>query len=126
VGDTAAATLALYLHGSTLDPELQKRVQDLVTLRSDIDQREVEIASIRETLTDAAARSGELRESLRAVERTPRAVGLQKQLLEQLGQATRQVEDQSARLAEKTTAQSVARTRLNASLRELRLPEASK
>jgi outer membrane protein OmpA-like peptidoglycan-associated protein len=126
VGDTAAATLALYLHGSALQPDLQKRVQDLVTLRSDIDQREVEIASIRETLTDAAARSGELRESLRAVERTPRAVGLQKQLLEQLGQATRQVEDQSARLAEKTTAQSVARTRLSAELRELRLPEAPK
>jgi len=123
VGDTAAATLGLYLRGSTFPPELKTRVHDVVALRSDIEQRDAEIAAAREALTDAAGRAGELRESLRAVERTPRAGGLQKQLLEQLAQATRTVEEQSARLAEKTTAQSVARTRLHESARELRLAE---
>jgi outer membrane protein OmpA-like peptidoglycan-associated protein len=122
--DTAAATLAAYVQGSALSRELQKRVHDLVTLRSEIDQREQQIASLRETLTDAGARAGELRESLRAVERTPRAAVLQKQLLERLGEATKQVEDQSARLAEATSAQSLARARLAQELRELRLGDA--
>jgi outer membrane protein OmpA-like peptidoglycan-associated protein len=122
--DTAGATLAAYLQGSSFPPDLQKRMHDLVVLRSEIDQREAEITALRETLTDAGARAGELRESLRAVERTPRAAGLQKQLLERLGEATKQVEDQSAKLAEVTSAQSLARARLAQELRELRLGDA--
>lgn len=123
VADTAATTLAAYLQGSSFPPELQKRVHDVVVLRSEIDAREGEIAALRETLTDAGARAGELRASLRAVERTPRAGGLQKQLLDRLAAATREIEDQSAKLAEKTTQQSLARARLAQELRDLRLGE---
>jgi outer membrane protein OmpA-like peptidoglycan-associated protein len=124
VADTAAATLAAYLQGSSFPPDVQKRMHDVVALRSDIDAREQEIAAMREALTDAGARAGELRASLRAVERTPRAAALQKQLLDRLAAATRDVEEQSVRLAEKATAQSLARMRLAEELRDLRLGDA--
>ena len=121
VADTAAATLAAYVKGSTLPPDLEKRVHGVLTLRSEIEAREQEIEALHESLTDAGARAGELRASLRAVERTPRAGAVQKQLLDRLATASREIEDQSARLAEKTTDQSLARARLAQELRDLRL-----
>ena len=121
VVDTASATLGLYIQGSSLPPDLDKRVRDVVALRADIDQREQEIGSLRESLTDSAARAGELRESLRAVEHTPRAASFQKTLMDQLAEATRAIEDQSAKLAEQTSAQSLARSKLGEAIRELKL-----
>jgi outer membrane protein OmpA-like peptidoglycan-associated protein len=120
VADTASTTLALYVRGSSLPPELDKRVREVVALRAEIDEREQEIASLRESLTDSAARAGELRESLRAVERTPHAAGFQKTLMDRLAEATRAIEDQSAKLAEKTSAQSLTRSKLGEALRQLR------
>jgi outer membrane protein OmpA-like peptidoglycan-associated protein len=124
VADAPSATLALYAHGSGLAPDLEKRVRDLVSLRGEIERRDQEIASLREALTDAAARAGELRESLRAVERTPRAAGMQKELLQRLAEATRTIEAQSAALTEKTTAQSLAKGKLGEALREMRWADA--
>jgi hypothetical protein len=119
--DTAAATLGLYAQGSGLPPELDKQVHELMVLRGELDRRDEEIGTLREGLLDASARAGELRESLRAVEKTPHAGAIQKQLLERLAQATRQIEEQAAALADKTAAQSVARGRLNEAVRDLRL-----
>jgi outer membrane protein OmpA-like peptidoglycan-associated protein len=123
VVDTAGATLGLYVQGSTLPQDLDKRVRDVIVLRAEIDRRDQEIASLREALTDAGARAGELRESLRAVEHTPRAGTFQKTLMDRLGEATRDIEDQSAKLAEKTSAQSLSRSKLSESLRDLRMTE---
>jgi outer membrane protein OmpA-like peptidoglycan-associated protein len=123
VADTAGATLGMYMQGSTLPPDLDKRVRDVIALRGEIDQRDQEIASLREALTDAGARAGELRESLRAVEHTPRAGTFQKSLMDRLAEATHDIEDQSAKLAEKTSAQSLARSKLSENLRDLRMTE---
>nr|UXE44472.1 peptidoglycan-associated lipoprotein [uncultured bacterium] len=120
VADTAAATLQAYARGSSFPPDVQKRLHDVFTLRSEIDAREVEIATLRESLTDGGARAGELRASLRAIEHTPRAAPVQKQLLERLAAATHDIESQSARLAEKTSEQALARSRLAQELRELK------
>jgi hypothetical protein len=123
VADTASATLGLYVQGSALPPDLDKRVREVIALRAEIDQREQEVSSLRESLTDSAARAGELRESLRAVERTPHAGTFQKVLLDRLGEATRAIEGDSAKLAEKTSAQSLARSKLSEALRDLRMTE---
>jgi len=120
VADTAAATLQAYAHGSAFPPDVQKRLHDVFALRSELDAREVEIAGLRDSLTDGGARAGELRASLRAIEHTPRAAPVQKQLLDRLAAATREIEEQSARLAEKTTEQALARSRLAQELRELK------
>jgi len=121
VADTASATLGLYVQGSSLPPDLDKRVREVVALRAEIDQREQEIESVRESLTDSASRAGELRASLRAVEHTPRAAAFQKGLMDRLAEATKSIEDQSAKLAEKTSAQSLARSKLSEAIRELRM-----
>jgi outer membrane protein OmpA-like peptidoglycan-associated protein len=123
VADTASATLGLYVQGSSLPPDLDKRVREVVALRAEIDQREQEIGSLRESLTDSAARAGELRASLRAVEHTPRAASFQKGLMDRLAEATKAIEDQSAKLAEKTSAQSLARSKLSEAIRDLRMTE---
>jgi hypothetical protein len=126
VADTASTTLALYVQGSSLPPELDKRVREVVALRAEIDQREQDVGSLRESLTDSAARAGELRESLRSVEHTPHAAGFQKTLMDRLAEATRAIEEQSAKLAEKTSAQSLARSKLSEAIRELRTTETTR
>jgi hypothetical protein len=123
VADTASTTLGLYVQGSSLPPELDKRVREVVALRAEIDQREQEIGSLRESLTDSAARAGELRASLRAVEHTPHAASFQKGLMDRLSEATKAIEEQSAKLAEKTSAQSLARSKLSEAIRELRFTD---
>lgn len=121
VADVAGATLSLYVQGSGLAPDVEKKVRDLVALREEIAKRDTEIAGMRESLTDASARAGELRESLRAVEKTPRAAGLQKELMQRLAEATKAIETDAALLAEKTSAQSLARGKLGEAVRELRM-----
>src|SRR5262249_27222153 len=114
-------TLAKYVQGARLSPAVEKELAEVVTLRTEMGRREREMEGLRAQLADVSQRATELRESLRAVERTPRAAGLQQKLLERLNEATRQSEDLSAKLSAAGAAHADAKARLSEALRELRI-----
>src|SRR5262249_2827923 len=115
--------LALYLQGSSFPPPVEQQVKELIALRVELAKIEDEIESLRNQLGDAAQRSAELRESIKAVEKTPRAAALQQKLVERLAEATSRAEQLSTKLADRSAAQAEARARLTESLRELRIEE---
>jgi hypothetical protein len=78
---------------------------------------------LRTRLGDLAQRSFELRESLRTIEKTPRAAALQQKLLDRLGEATKETEELSRNLSEDGAALGEARAQLTEGLRELVIEE---
>lgn len=120
---TDAGKLAEYLTGAGLSADQEKRVRDMVEQRSLVGRLVVEIEGLQAQLGDIAQRSQELRESLRAIERTPRASAVQQKLLDRLAEATKQSEDLSTKLATKSADLAEARASLTEALRELRIQE---
>lgn len=123
VTDIEGPQLGLYLQGSALPPDAEQSVREVIALRTEVGKIQGEMDALRAQLDDAAQRSAELRESLRAIERTPRAAALQKTLLDRLGEATARAETLSAKLADRSAALAEARARLTERLRDLRLEE---
>ncbi len=120
---TDAPRLAAYLQGSKLDPAAEKKLREIVTLRADVDRLDRETDALRTRLTDLAQRASELRESLRTLEKTPRAAALQAKILERLGEATKASEDLSRKLADDGAALSEARAGVADGLRDLVIAE---
>lgn len=121
---TDATTLEAYLKGSSLPPDAEKRLRDVIAARAEVDKLEREMASLRARLGDLGTRTGELRESLRAVERTPRAAALQQKLVERLAEAAKDTEDVSRKLTERGAALGEAKARISESLRDLVIEDA--
>jgi hypothetical protein len=119
--DVDAAQLEAYVAGSKLTPDVAARLRAVAEQRREIGRQEVAAQGIREQLGDLAQRAGELRESLRAVERTPRAGGLQKELVDRLTETTKRSEALAAELATVTARREAARAKLIETLRELNL-----
>jgi outer membrane protein OmpA-like peptidoglycan-associated protein len=120
---TEAAKLAAYLQGSKLSSDADKKLREMVTLRGEVGRLDHEIDSLRVRLGDLAQLSSELRESLRTIEKAPRAAALQQKLLERLADATKQTEELSRKLTDDGAALSEARARLAEGLRELLVEE---
>ena len=118
-----ASKLAAYLKGSDLPAPLATRLANVVALRAELSKRDVEMDGLRERLGELAQRAGELRESLRAVERTPRAAGLQKELVNRLTDATKRTDELSGQLAAATASRAEARSKLVDAVRELHLEQ---
>lgn len=121
VMDVEGPELGRYLAGSSFPPEAEKAVREVVGLRTELGKIDDEIGALRRQLDDTAQRSAELRESIRAIERTPRAAGLQKTLLDRLTEATARSEALSAKLADRNAALAEARAQLTEKLRDLKL-----
>lgn len=115
------ARLGLYLAESPLAPEADKEVRELIAMRAQLAKLDEDIDALRQQLNDAGQRSGELRESLRAIERTPKADPLQKKLMDALTEVTVKIEKLSATLADKRASHAEKRARLVERLREVRL-----
>ncbi len=115
--------LGLYLQGSALAPAVQKQVREIIDLRVELGRIEERMDGLRSELVDAGQRSGELRESLRAIEKAPRAAALQRELLVHLTESVKQTEDLSAKLAKESIDASQARARLTERVRELHIEE---
>jgi hypothetical protein len=120
---TDGARLGEYLQGGGLKAEEEKRVRDMIAMRSQVGRLTLEISAIQTQLGDLAMRSQELRENLKAIERTPRASAVQQKLLDRLSEAAKQTEDLSAKLAAKNADLAEARAGLTEALRELRIEE---
>jgi outer membrane protein OmpA-like peptidoglycan-associated protein len=123
--DADGPRLAEYLQNSGLSADDEKRVRDVVAMRTAMGRTLADIDALQTQLADTAQRSAELRESLRAIERTPRAGAVQQKLLDRLAEATKQAEDLSTKLASKNADLAEARANLTEALRDLRIEEKS-
>ncbi len=120
-----ASRLSAYLKGSDLPAPIATRLADVVALRAELSKRDVEMDGLRERLGELAQRAGELRESLRAVERTPRAAVLQKELVDRLTDATKRTDELSGQLAAATASRAEARSKLVDTVRDLHLEQSA-
>ncbi len=118
--DTASATLSLYLHGSKLPADVDQMVRDLMKARADMDKATEAVDALRVRIADAGARAGELRESLRALEKTRGADALQKELTQHLSGATKDMESLSRQVAENQLTLATSRAVFGELTRKLR------
>jgi hypothetical protein len=81
------------------------------------------MSGLRSRLADLGSRAAELRASLGALEKTPRAAALQQKLMERLGETTKESEKLSLTLGDQGAALSEARARVADEVRDLFLEE---
>jgi outer membrane protein OmpA-like peptidoglycan-associated protein len=116
-------SLALILEGSELSDALRLRLTDAIALRRQAGRLEMELAALRRRLGDAAARGQELRDSLKAIERSAGAAALRKKILDRLGDVIAVQDETSRALAARTIELGDARAKLADALAELTLEE---
>lgn len=122
---TDGEKLALYVRGSTLSPELQKKMDRIVTLRKLLATTEDKLERLRQKRADSLERAAELRENIKAIEKTPAADKLRKMLLERLADVTKQLDDNSVEIAKQGDEGAMARAELDDAVRDLVIEESS-
>lgn len=115
--------LEIYLAGRKLDAENEKRIREVAGLRKDIERLYQEMDGLRAELTELSARAFELRESIKAIEKTPRVAAFQQKLVDRLAETTKQSEERSTKLNIKTFELAEAKARINESVRDLTIAE---
>ncbi|MBK9260160.1 MAG: OmpA family protein [Polyangiaceae bacterium] len=115
--------LSLYVRGSQLSPELQKKMDRIVALRKLLGTTEDALARIREKRSDSAERAAELRESIKTIEKTAGAATLRKLLLDRLADVTKQLDDMAVEIAKKGDEAALARAELDDAVRDLVIEE---
>ena len=117
-GDT---DLRAYLTGSTLPAPFRKAFDEAIALRAELGTLEASEAALRKRVEDAAERQGQLRDSLSAIAKNPRAESLRRELLGRLTEAVRTGEGLAKDLARVTTDAAEKRARAEERIRDLRL-----
>jgi len=117
--------LTPYLEASGLSAELDVQLRAALAKRSALASLEVEAAALRERLTDAAMRSAELRENLRALDaaRATNSATARRSVADSLRAAAADTEALSAQLAQKSADAATARSELSAAIAALSLDE---
>lgn len=111
--------LALYVKGSSLPAETQKKMDRIVELRKLLVAAEYELDRLRQKRNEAIDRAAELRENVRAIEKTPQAEKLRKMLLERLEGVTKQSDELAAKMTARGDDVSMARAELDDAIRDL-------
>lgn len=120
LGSAPAEELAAYATGP-LAGDARERLQAAIALRGDVARLEAELDAARERMADLAARAGELRESLRALDRVAGADDLRKKLVASLATATVDTDAIARTLADRGEALATARARLADAIRDLEI-----
>jgi outer membrane protein OmpA-like peptidoglycan-associated protein len=118
-----AVDLGVYVEGSSLPPGVGDKIKDAVRLRKEMAAVEEEITAARRKLDDVSARSYEIRESLRALEKVRTADDLRKKLVASLATATQESDQLTKEIAVKSEALAAVRGRLQDAIRDLSLDE---
>lgn len=122
---TDGERLALYVRGSTLSPELQKKMDRIVSLRKLSSTTEDKLDRLRQKRNESLERAAELRENIKAIEKTPAADKLRKMLLDRLVDVTKQMDVVSADIAKQGDEGAMARAELDDAVRDLVIEEAT-
>ncbi|MBI2898156.1 MAG: OmpA family protein [Deltaproteobacteria bacterium] len=116
--------LEAYLPPGSLSPEMAGRLRAVLADKGALGALDEEIERLREDLADSGRRSGELRESLRALEHAGAgARALREELVARLREATARGEELGGRLTVRGAERAEARSRLAEALAELHLEE---
>lgn len=119
--DAGATEIGLYVEGSNLPAPLVERLRAATALRKDMGKLEEAIEGYRDRLADLAARSEELRENLRALDKVRGADDVRKKLMASVSQVTTESDAIAKKLGLDSEALASARNKLHDSLRELSL-----
>jgi len=117
--------LSLYVRGSSLSTELQKKMDRIVALRKLLGPAEDALQRLRDKRSDSAERAAELRENIKAIEKTTGAETLRRLLLDRLADVTKQLDDLSVDIARKGDEAALARAELDDAVRDLVIEEHS-
>lgn len=115
--------LSVYVRGSTLAPELQKKMDRIVVLRKSLVTNEDKMERLRQKRSDLLERAAELRENIKAIEKTAAAEKLRKMLLDRLADVTKQLDDMSVEMAKLGDDAAMARAELDDAVRDLVIDE---
>jgi outer membrane protein OmpA-like peptidoglycan-associated protein len=118
--DEDASRLELYL-GPGISARDEQSLRAVIALRRQQHELAAKVRGLRERLGDLGQRSGELRRTLRALERSRNAERLRRTLLVRLKTAASETEAAARELASRVSAESEARERLAEAIRKLRL-----
>jgi len=121
--DSRAGDLGVYVEGSSLPPGVGDRIKQAVDLRKQMAAVEEEITAARRKLDDVSARSHEIRESMRALEKVRTADDLRKKLIASLAAATQESDQLAKEIAAKSEVLAGVRGRLQDAIRGLQLDE---
>ncbi len=121
--DSRAGDLGVYVEGSSSPPGVGDRIKEAVRLRRQMAAVEDELVAARRKLDDVAARSHEIRESLRALEKVRTADDLHKKLVANLTTATQESDQLTKEIAARSEALAAVRGRLQDAIRDLQLDE---
>lgn len=122
---TDGERLALYVRGSTLPAELQKKMDRIVTLRKLTVTTDDKLDRLRQKRNESLERAAELRENIKTIEKTVAADKLRKLLLDRLTEVTKQIDDMSAEIAKQGDEAAMARAELDDAVRDLVIEEAA-
>ena len=122
---TDGEKLALYVRGSTLSPDLQKKMDRIVTLRKLLSTTEDKLDRLRQKRSDSLERAAELRENIKAIEKTVAAEKLRKMLLDRLADVTKQLDDIAIEMTKQGDEGAMARAELDDAVRDLVIDESS-
>ncbi len=123
--DAGATEIGLYVEGSHLPASVLERLREATALRKEMGSYEETIEAARTRLSDIAQRADEVRENLKALATVRGADDVRKKLLASLAQLTTESDAQAKQLGIASEALATARNKLQDSLRELSLDEAS-
>ncbi|MDC0739864.1 OmpA family protein [Polyangium mundeleinium] len=118
--------LALYLKGSALPEGTQKRMARIVELRRTLGAANDELGRLREKRQEATDRAVELRENVKAIEKTPQADKLRKMLLERLESVTKAGDELAVKITQRSDDAAIARAELDDAVRDLVIEEDAK
>lgn len=111
--------LSLYVKGSKLPAETQKKMNRIVELRRMLASTDEELHRLREKRQDMIDRAVELRENVKAIEKTPQAENLRKMLLDRLATVTKQSDELAVKITGKGDDLAMARAELDDAIRDL-------
>ncbi|HWN68352.1 MAG TPA: hypothetical protein VNM90_11990, partial [Haliangium sp.] len=117
--DAQDARLTAYMASGNLPDALREALREVVTVRQQLADHERETGELSDRLMEVGSRAGEVRASLQAIGRDPRAADLRRRLLASLTELTQESEKVGRALSERRAAEIELRTRLQDAVQRL-------
>lgn len=119
--DLLGPRLTVYMGSGDLPDTVRDGLREVVALRQQLADHERASEELSDRLLELGSRAGEVRASMQAIGRDPRAASLRRRLLDSLTELTQESEKLGRALAERRASELELRTRLQAAVQRLAL-----